>query len=124
MNILKAWQRISVKQKYRKLKKYPTLRCDRGLQRIILEINNKKIFSGIEYSNLYPKGSNPAWLYGTPKIRKTFLPGFPPHLRLIFFLIDTYHYNLVHSLGSLLLTHKPSKYSIKYFLRLLKKSNW
>ena len=39
----------------------------------------KKIYLvDIEYSNLYPKGTKPARLYGTPKIQKAFLPGSLP----------------------------------------------
>ena len=39
----------------------------------------KKIYLvDIEYSNLYPKGTKPARLYGTRKIQKAFLPGSLP----------------------------------------------
>ena len=66
---------ISDQKKFRKLKEYPTLKRERALQRTLREINKKNIFSDIEYSNLYPKGTKPARLYGTPKIHKAFLPG-------------------------------------------------
>ena len=66
---------ISDQKKFRKLKEDPVLKRERALQRTLREINKKNIFSDIEYSNLYPKGTKPARLYGTPKIHKAFLPG-------------------------------------------------
>ena len=65
---------ISDQKKCRKLKVDPTLKRERVLQRTLREIDKKNKFSDIEYSNLYPKGTKPARLYGTPKIHKAFLP--------------------------------------------------
>ena len=79
--------------------------------RISREINTKNIFSDTEYSNLYPKGSKPARLYGTPKIHKAFLPGSLPPFRPIVSSIGTYNDNLAQYLGSLLSPHIPSEYS-------------
>ena len=73
----------------------------------------KYIFSGTEYSNLYPKGTKPARLYGTPKIHNTFLPGSPPSFRTTVSSIGTYNYNLAQYLDSLLSPHIPSEYSTK-----------
>ena len=89
---------ISDQKKFRKLKEYPTLKRERALQWTLREINKKNIFSDIEYSNLYPKGTKPARLYGTPKIHKAFLRGSPPPFRPI-----------VSSIG----TYIPSEYSTK-----------
>ena len=69
---------ISDKQKFKKLKEDPTLKCEKALQRTLRETNKKNIFSDTEYSNLHPKGSKPARLYGTPKIYMAFLPGSLP----------------------------------------------
>ena len=66
---------ISDKQKIRKLKEDPTLKREIDLQRTLREINKNDIFSDIENSNLYSKGSKPARLYGTLKIHIAFLPG-------------------------------------------------
>ena len=63
---------INEKQKFRKSKEDPTLKCERALQQTLREINKKHIFSDMEYSSLYPKGSKPPGLYGTPKILKAF----------------------------------------------------
>ena len=43
---------ISDKQKFRKLKENPTLKRERALQRTLREINENKIFSDTEYSNI------------------------------------------------------------------------
>ena len=85
---------ISDKQKFKKLKEDPTLNRERALQRTLRETNKKHIFSDTEYSNLHPKGSKPARLYGTPKIHMAFLPGSLPPFRPIVSSIDTYNFNL------------------------------
>ena len=104
---------ISDQKKFRKLKEYPTLKRERALQRTLREINKKNIFSDIEYSNLYPKGTKPARLYGTPKIHNTFLPGSPPSFRTTVSSIGTYNYNLAQYLDSLLSPHILSEHSTK-----------
>ena len=105
---------ISDKQKFRKLKEDHTLKRERALPRTLLEINKKNILCDTEYSNLYPKGSKPARLYGTPKIHKTFLPGSLPPFRSIVSSIGTYSYNLAQYLDSLLSPHILSEYSAKH----------
>ena len=77
------------------------------------KLNEKSIFSESEYSNLYPKGSKIARLYGTPKIHKSFSSGSIPPLRPIVSSIDTYNYKLAQYLGSLLSPHIPSNYATK-----------
>ena len=82
---------ISDKQKFRKLKEDPSLKRKRALQRTLREIDKKNIISDTEYSNLYPKSSKPARLYGTPKIHKASLPGSLPPFRPIVSSIGTYN---------------------------------
>ena len=77
------------------------------------KLNKKSIFSESEYSNLYPKGSKIARLYGTPKIHKSFSSGSIPPLRPIVSSVDTYNYKLAQYLGSLLSPHIPSNYATK-----------
>ena len=50
---------ISDQKKFRKLKEYPTWKGERALQQTLREVNKNNIFSDIEYSNLYPKGTKP-----------------------------------------------------------------
>ena len=73
----------------------------------------KNIFSDIEYSNLYPKGTKPARLYGTTKTHKAFLPGSLPPFRPIASSIGTFNYHLAQYLCSLLSPHIPSENSAK-----------
>ena len=56
---------ISDQKKFRELKEDPTLKRERVLQQTLREINEKNIFSNIEYSNLYRKGTKPTRLYRT-----------------------------------------------------------
>ena len=104
---------ISDQKKFRKLKEYPTLKRERALQWTLREINKKNIFSDIEYSNLYPKGTKPARLCGTTKIHKVFFPGSLLPFQPIVSSIGTYNYNLAQYLGYLVSPHIPSEYSTK-----------
>ena len=104
---------ISGKQKIRKLKKDPTLKRGRALQRTWHVINTKNIFSDVEYSNLRLQGYKPARLYGTTKIYNAFLPGSYPPFRPIVSSIGIYNCNLAQYLGSPLSPHIPSNYSTK-----------
>ena len=65
-------KRISDTKKFKKLTNDPTLKREQALQRTLRKLNQKGIFSKSEYSDLYPKGSKIARLYGTPKIHKSF----------------------------------------------------
>ena len=58
---------ITDKQKFRILMEDPTLKREKALQRTLRETDKKNIFSDFEYSNLFPKGSKPARLYGNLK---------------------------------------------------------
>ena len=85
---------ISDQQKCGKLKEDPTLKRQRVIQRTLREKNKKNICSDIEYSNLYPKSTKPAWLYGTPKIHKAFLSSSLPPFGPIVSSIGTCDYSL------------------------------
>ena len=76
-------------------------------------MNKKIIFGESEYSDLYPKVSKIARLYGTPKIHKSFSSGSIPPLRPIVSSIDIYNYKLAQYLGSLLSPHIPTNYATK-----------
>ena len=104
---------ISDKKKFKKLTNDPTIKREQALQRTLRKLNKKSIFSESEYSDLYPKGSKIARLYGTPKMHKSFSSGSIPPLRPIVSSIDTYNYKLAQYLGSLLSPHIPSNYATK-----------
>ena len=86
---------------------------EQALQRTLCKLNKKSIFIESEYSELYPKGSKIARLYGTPKIHKSLSSGSIPRLRPIVSSIDTYNYELTQYLGSLLSPHIPWSYATK-----------
>ena len=85
---------ISDKKKFKKVTSDPTIKREQALQRTLRKLNKKSIFSESECSDLYPKGSKIARLYGTRKMHKSFSTGSTPLLRPIVSSIDTYNYKL------------------------------
>ena len=58
---------ISDTSKFKKLSEDPTLKRQASLQRFLRKLKQKNFFNEIEYDKLYPSGSAPACIYGTPK---------------------------------------------------------
>ena len=56
--------------KFLKLSSDPTLRREGKLQRFLRTLKNKDFFTKEQYDNIYPCGSQPARIYGTPKTHK------------------------------------------------------
>ena len=56
--------------KFEKLNEDPTLKREASLQRFLCKLKQKNFFNEIEYDKLYPSGSAPACIYGTPKMHK------------------------------------------------------
>ena len=71
------------------------------------------LFNQIEYDKLYPSGSAPARLYGTPKMHKFFSSDSFPKLCPIVSSIGTFNYNLARFLCDLLPPLVPNDYSCK-----------
>ena len=59
------------------------------------------MFNEIEYDKLYPFGSSPARIYGTPKMHKFSSNDSFPKLRTTVSSIGTFNYNLTHVLCDL-----------------------
>ena len=78
-----------------------------------LSWNKKNFFREIEYYKLYPSGSAPALIYGTPKMHKLSSSDSFPKLRPIVSSISTFIYNLTRSLCDLLSPLVPNDYSCK-----------
>ena len=93
---------ISDTSKFEKLNEDPTLKREASVQRFLRKLNQKNFFNEIEYGELYPSGSAPARIYGTPKRHKFFSSGSFPKLRPIVSFIGTFNYNLVRFLCDLL----------------------
>ena len=61
---------ISDTSKFIKLNEDPTLKRDASLQRFLRKLKHKHFLNGNEYDKLYPSGSAPACIYGTPTMHK------------------------------------------------------
>ena len=61
---------ISDTSKFEKLNEDPTLKREASLQRFLRKLKQKNFFNEIEYDKLYPSGSAPARICGTPKMHK------------------------------------------------------
>ena len=83
--------------------------------------------SSVLLSRVYPKGSQPARLYGLPKLHKSFDTNFTPNIpkfRPINSSINSYNYNLAKFLSELVSPYIPNTYSCKdtfSFINELKK---
>ena len=99
--------------KFEKLDEDPTLKREASLQRFLRKLKQKNFFNEIEYDKLYPSGSAPARIYGTPKMHKFSSSDSFPKLRLIVSSIDTFNYNLARFLCDLLSPLVSNDYSCK-----------
>ena len=104
---------ISDTSKFEKLSEDPTLKREASLQRFLRKLKQKNFFNEIEYDKLYPSGSAPARIYGTPKMHKFSSSDSFPKLRPIVSSIGTFNYNLTRFLCDLLSPLVPNDYSCK-----------
>ena len=104
---------ISDSSKFEKLNEDPTLKREASLQRFLRKLKQKNFFNEIEYDKLYPSGSAPARIYGTPKMHKFYSSDSFPKLRPIVSSIGTFNYNLARFLCDLLSPLVPNDYSCK-----------
>ena len=81
--------------------------------RKICVLNLRNFFNENEYDKLYPSGSAPARIYGTPKMHKFSSSDSFPKLRPIVSSIGTFNYNLARFLCDLLSPLVPNDYSCK-----------
>ena len=89
--------------KFRTLESDPTATRERSLRRFLGKLKSKGSIDDSTYSSLYPNGSQPALMYGLPKVHK---PNAP--LRPIVSSLNTYNYNLAKYLVQLL---KPTMHN-------------
>ena len=76
-------------------------------------MKQKNFFNEIEFDKLYPSGSAPARIYGTPKMHKFSSTDSFPKLHLIFSTIGTFNYNLACFPCDPLSPLVPTDYSCK-----------
>ena len=109
-NILKL---ISDQSKFKKLTSDVTKQREEQLKKFLRRLKNKNFFTDAEYYKIYPKGSQPALIYGLPKIHKSYPKGSYPPFRPIVSSIGTYNYNLSKYLCSLLTPILPTQHCTK-----------
>ena len=74
-------------------------------------MKQKDLFNENEYDKLYPSGSSPACIYGTPKMHNFTSSDAFPKLRPIVSSIGTFNYDLACFLCDLLSPVVPDDYS-------------
>jgi len=82
------------------------------LQRFLWELKKKGKIDKDTYNSTYLSGSQPALIYGLPKMHKIKSPNEVPPFRPIVSSINTYNYRLAKYLCNLLQPYLPSTYSI------------
>ena len=78
------------------------MKREASLQRFLCKLKQKNFFNETEYDKLYPSGSAPARIYGTPKMHKFSSSNSFPKLRPIVSSIGTFNYDFARFLCDLL----------------------
>ena len=90
------------------------MKREASLQRFLCKLKQINFFNEIEYDKLYPSGSAPARIYGTPKIHKFSSTQSFPKLCRIVSSTGMFNYNLARFLCDLLSILIPNDYSCEY----------
>ena len=89
------------------------MKREASLQRFLSKLKQKNFFNENQYDKLYPSGSAPARIYGTPKMYKFSSSDTFPKIRPIVSFIGTFNYDLARFLCDLLSPLVPDDYSSK-----------
>ena len=95
------------------------MKLEASLQRFLRKLKQKNFCNENVYDKLYPSGSAPARIYGTPKMHNFSSNDTFPKLRPIVSSIDTFNYDLASFLCDLLSPVVPDDYSCKDTFTLL-----
>ena len=98
----KIYDTANGESKFLKLSSDPILRREGKLQRFLCILKSKDFFTKEQYDNIYPCGSQPARIYGTPMTHKLKSSRDILTFRPIVSSIRTYNYNLAKFLTDLL----------------------
>ncbi|XP_068735304.1 uncharacterized protein [Montipora capricornis] len=101
---------ISDSSKFKKLKDDATLLREGQLQRFLRNLKKNDEIENTIYDKTYPSGSQPARIYGLPKMHKVQDHSSTPPFWPIVSSIGTYNYNLAKYLCTLLNPHIPNDY--------------
>ncbi|KAL9964557.1 hypothetical protein ACROYT_G028213 [Oculina patagonica] len=113
---------ISDSTKFKPIKEDPTLLREGQLQRFLRKLKSKGHLEPNVYSKIFQSGSQPARIYGLPKMHKPRGPNSMPPFRPIVSSIGTYNYELAKYLCSLLQPHIHLIIVLRIVSRLLMKS--
>ena len=91
---------INDRNKFKELSNDPTINRGSKLQRFLRELKKKGKIDKDTYNSIYPSGSQPALIYGLPKMYKIKSPNEVPPFRPIVSSINTYNYRLAKYLQS------------------------
>ena len=109
----KMYELLNDESKFKQLTSDPTKLREGQLQRYLRKLKNKGYFDESIYDYIYPAGSLPSRLYGTPKIHKIKEKSDIPPLRPIVSSINSYNYNLASYSCALLTPFIPTAYCTK-----------
>ena len=116
---------ISDETKFRELPEDVTIKRETKLQRFLRTLKNeKKCLNDVDYKFIYPTGSAPDKIYGTPKMHKLADSDSFPKLRTIVSSVGTYNDNLAKYLCNLLSPHLPEQYCMKSVYKYSIKRNY
>jgi len=104
---------INDTSKVKLLKEDPTQKRENHLQRTLRNLKKKGFINTVDYDNIYPIGSQPARIYGTPKMHKFKASDKILSLWPIVSSIGTYNYQLAKFLGGMITPYLPQEYSVQ-----------
>ena len=78
------------------------------MQRYLRELKKQQFLDDVTYDRIYPSGSQPSRLYGTPKVHKTKSNSEVPSFRPIVSSIGSFNYNLSRFLYDMLTPFIPT----------------
>ena len=117
---------MSDTSKFEKLHDDQILKREASLQRFLRKLKQKNFINEIEYYKSYPSDSDPARIYGFPKMHKFSSSNSFPKLCPIVSSIGTFNYNIARFLYDFLSPFVPNDYSCKdtfYFVSPIKNAN-
>ena len=87
------FSKINDSSKFKPISKDPTLTREGRLQRFLRDLKKQGKLENVLYDSIHPNGSQPARIYGLPKMHKSRDPTSTPPFRPIVSSIGTYNYN-------------------------------
>ena len=103
---------LSDSTKFKPIREDPTTLREGRLQRYLRQLKKDGHLDEEIYKTMYPSGSQPARIYGLPKLHKARDDRGIPPFRAIVSSIGTYNYQLAKYLSKLLAPHIPNEHCV------------